>query len=417
MTGAATLLARTPEHYDTRESRDPALRERDLMARLPGLLAHAMQAPGWRRHLAGVDPAAVTARQALRALPLLRKSDLVGLQAADPPLGGFACVPTTAFRRLFVSPGPVAEPEGEGRDWWGMAAGLFAAGFRAGDVALNCFSYHLTPGAYLAESGLRALGGVVIPGGVGNTDQQVEAIRRYRPVGYLGTGDFLKIILDRAAETGRHCGSLTKAFTTGAALPPSLRAALADHGVAALQGYATADVGLIAYETIAETGLVVNEDRIVEIVRPGTGDPVPDGEIGEVVVTTFTRDYPMIRFATGDLSAVRPGRSDCGRTNIRLAGWLGRADQSAKVKGMFVHPSQVAEIARRHGDIGAVRLVVLRTGEQDAIRLEAEVPVPSDGLRDALADTLRDVTKLTGEIVLLRPGTLPEDGRRIVDTR
>ena len=404
-------------YFSVREVMDPEARERDLLGRLPGLVARAMQAPGWHRHLDGVDPAGVADRQGLARLPILRKADLMRLQAECPPLGGFACAPVSSFKRLFLSPGPVAEPEGHGPDWWGTARGLHAAGMRPGDIAINCFSHHLTPGARFVESGMHAIGATIIAGGVGNTDQQVEAICRYGATCYLGTPDFLKLLLDRAAELGKSMRTLTKRFVSGAALPFSLRVSLSAHSVSVLQGYASADLGLIAYETVPEDGLVINEERIVEVVDPVTGAPVEPGAVGEVVVTRFNADYPMIRLATGDLSAVKPGLSPCGRTNQRLAGWLGRADQSAKVKGMFVHPSLVAELARRFPEIANLRLLVLRAQDQEALRLEAECATAGAGLQQAIAQALRDVTKLGGEVLLTPPGTLAPDSRRIIDTR
>jgi len=404
-------------YFCAREVMDPEARERGLFARLPGLIAHAMQAPGWKRQLEGLDPRAVTDRNALGRLPILRKASLMQLQADHPPLGGLACAPASSFKRLFLSPGPVAEPEGDSPDWWGAARGLYAAGIRPGDVAINCFSYHLTPGARFVESGMHTIGATVIPGGIGNTDQQIEAIARYRATGYLGTADFLKILLDRAAELGKSTRTLSKAFVSGAALPSSLRSCFTAQGVSALQGYALADLGLIAYETVPEDGLVINEDRIVEIVHPVTCEPVEDGEVGEIVVTSFNNDYPMIRLATGDLSAIKPGQSTCGRTNRRLVGWLGRADQSAKVKGQFVHPTQVAEIARRFCEITAIRLIVFRMNEQDALRLEAECATITAPLELAISRALKDITKLSGDVVLVPPGTLTPDGRSIIDTR
>jgi len=298
-----------------------------------------------------------------------------------------------------------------------MARALFAAGFRPGDVVHNSFSYHLTPGAFIFESGLQALGCAVIPGGVGNTEMQVEAIAHLRPVGYAGTPDFLKVLLDAAQKSGKDVSSLERALVSGAALPASLRQELAARGVEALQCYAIAEVGIIAYESPAREGMIVNEHLMVEIVRPGTGDPVPDGEVGEVVVTSFNPDYPMIRLATGDLSAVLAGASPCGRTNMRIKGWMGRADQTTKVKGMFVHPGQVAEVARRHPELGRVRLAVTRAGEQDAMTLLAECGNSAAGLAEAVAATLQSVTKLRGEVKFVAPGSLPNDGKAIADER
>jgi len=407
----------TPDHFDQLETRDPAERERDLCGRLSGFVAQALGAPGWAAQLSGVDPAAVTSRAALVRLPLLRKSDLVALQKARPPFGGFNVTPPGRVRRLLMSPGPIFEPEGKGDDAWGAARALFAAGFRAGDVVHNSFSYHLTPGGFIMESGAAALGCAVVPAGTGNTEQQVEAIAHFRPRGYLGTPDFLKILLDAADKAGKDATSLKHALVSGAALPASLRTELAARGVAVRQCYAIAEVGVIAYESADGEGLIVNETLILEIVRPGTGDPVAAGEVGEVVVTSFNPDYPMIRLATGDLSALLPGRSPCGRSNMRIKGWMGRADQTTKVKGMFVHPGEIAEIGRRHPELGRLRLVVARAGEQDAMTLKAECAAPAHGLREAVAATLRAVTKLGGEVELVAPGSLPNDGKVIDDER
>lgn len=405
------------EHYDALETREPAQRDRENSAELPRLLMHALGAPGWSRQLAGIDVKSVASREALAKLPLLRKSDLPSLQKERPPFGGFNVSPPGKAKRLLMSPGPIFEPEGHGDDFAGVARALFAAGFRHGDIVLNCFSYHLTPGAWMFESGAQALGCAVIPGGVGNTEQQVEAIARLKPDGYVGTPDFLKILLDTAEKAGKDASSIKRALVSGAALPSSLRQEMAARGVEVLQCYAIAETGVIAYETPAREGLVVNENIIVEIVRPGTGDPVPDGEVGEVVVTSFNPDYPMIRLATGDLSAVLPGRSPCGRTNMRIKGWMGRADQTAKVKGMFVRPEQVAEVCKRHGELGRVRLVVTREGEQDAMTLHAEIGSSDASFADQVAATLQSVTKLKGAVRLVMPDTLPNDGKVIADER
>jgi phenylacetate-CoA ligase len=405
------------EHYDALETREPAQRDRENSAELPRLLMHALGAPGWSRQLADIDVKSVASREALAKLPLLRKSDLPSLQKERPPFGGFNVSPPGKAKRLLMSPGPIFEPEGHGDDFASVARALFAAGFRHGDIVLNCFSYHLTPGAWMFESGAQALGCAVIPGGVGNTEQQVEAIARLKPDGYVGTPDFLKILLDLAEKAGKDASSIKRALVSGAALPSSLRQEMAARGVEVLQCYAIAETGVIAYETPAREGLVVNENIIVEIVRPGTGDPVPDGEVGEVVVTSFNPDYPMIRLATGDLSAVLPGRSPCGRTNMRIKGWMGRADQTAKVKGMFVRPEQVAEVCKRHGELGRVRLVVTREGEQDAMTLHAEIGSSDANFADQVAATLQSVTKLKGAVRLVMPDTLPNDGKVIADER
>jgi phenylacetate-CoA ligase len=405
------------DHYDSLETRTPVLRESEETAVLAKVIAHAMTAPGWAKHLAGVDPKKVTSRAALAKLPVLHKADLADLQKAMPPFGGLNATSPSKVRRLLMSPGPLFEPEGHGKDHYGAARALFAAGFRAGDIVHNSFSYHLTPGAYILESGAQALGCAVIPGGVGNTEQQLEAIAHYRPAGYVGTGDFLKILLDTAAKSGKDVTSIKRGLASGAALPASLRAELKSRGVAVLQCYATAELGVIAYESDPPGGMIVNETLIVEIVRPGTGDPVPDGDVGEVVVTSFNPDYPMIRLGTGDLSAALPGVSPCGRTNMRIKGWMGRADQTAKVKGMFVHPKQVAEVASRHPELARLRLTVTRDNEQDVMTLAAECAAPGAALEGAVAATLQSVTKLKGAVKLVAPGTLPNDGKVIADER
>jgi phenylacetate-CoA ligase len=406
-----------PEHYDSMETRDPAVREREQLARLSEIVARAMTAPGWAKYLSGVNPKAVTSRAALASLPVLRKSDISALQKEHPPFGGLNVTAGNKVRRLLMSPGPIFEPEGAGADWWGTARALYAAGFRPGNIVHNSFAYHLTPGGFILESGAHALGCAVIPGGVGNTEQQLEAIAHYKPTGYVGTPDFLKILLDTAEKTGKDASSIKRGLVSGAALPASLREELGRRGVAVLQMYATAELGVIAYESEAREGMIVNETVMVEIVRPGTGDPVPDGEVGEVVVTSFNPDYPMIRLATGDLSALMPGVSPCGRTNSRIKGWMGRADQTAKVKGMFVHPKQVAEIATRHPELKRLRLVVDRAAEQDTMTLLAECASPDTKLETAVAATLQSITKLKGNVRLVAQGTLPNDGKLIADER
>jgi len=404
------------EFYDMLDTSDPDERERGLFNRLPGVIARALGAPGWAKHLRGIDPMNVASRAGLAKLPILHKSDLVALQREAPPFGGLNVTPPGKARRLFMSPGPIFEPEGRGEDFWGAVRALHAAGFRAGDVVHNSFSYHLTPGGFMLESGAIALGCAVIPAGVGNTEQQVEAITQFKPIGYVGTPDFLKILLDAAKNSGNDATSLRRGLVSGAALPDSLRREFLGRGVAVLQCYATAEVGVIAYESSAREGMIVNESVIVEIVHPGTGDPMPEGEVGEVIVTSFNPDYPMIRLATGDLSAVMPGVSPCGRTNMRIRGWMGRVDQTVKVKGMFVHPGQVVEVAKRHPELARVRLSVTREGEQDVMTLVAEC-VLRVGLADAVAATLQAVTKLKGRVELVVPGTLPNDGKLIVDER
>jgi phenylacetate-CoA ligase len=405
------------DHYDSLETRDPTEREADLFARLPEVLREAMRAPGYARHLAGIDPAAVVDRAALAKLPLLRKSELPALHKAAPPFGGLVIGGAGSFGRLFTSPGPIFEPEPLHADPWRGARALFAAGFRAGDVVLNTFSYHLTPGGFIFDASARALGCAVIPAGPGNTETQFELIEAYRPVGYSGTPDFLKILLDGAASAGRDVSSLKRALVSGAAFPKSLQEEIKSRGVDAYQAFGTADLGLIAYETSARDGMVVNEDLIFEIVRPGTGDPVPQGEVGEIVVTSLDPHHPWIRLALGDLTAALPGNSACGRTNIRIKGWLGRADQTTKVKGMFVRPEQIAEIARRHPELGRLRLVVSRESETDVMTLKAECASPSEAMHEQLIGSLRAVAKLGGAVELVPPGSLPNDGKVIADDR
>lgn len=406
-----------PDFCDELEGLDPAERERRLFRALPKQIARAMKAPGWAAHLSGVDADAVTSRAALARLPVMRKSDIAELQKKDPPFGGLSTKPAGTFGRLLMSPGPIFEPQAEGPDGYGAARACYAAGFRRDDIVHNSFAYHLTPGGFILESGCFALGCAVVPGGVGNTVQQLDAIAHYRPAGYVGTPDFLKILLDTAEKTGKDATSIKRALVSGAALPPSLRNELKQRGVAVLQCYATAELGVIAYESDAMDGMIVNESVIVEIVRPGTGDPVEEGEVGEMVVTSFNATYPMIRLATGDMSAFLPGVSPCGRTNMRIKGWMGRADQTAKVKGMFVHPKQVAEVASRHPQLGKLRLVVGRDNEQDTMTLMVECASPDAALEAAVATTLQAVTKLKGVVKLVAPGSLPNDGKVIADER
>ena len=417
----------THEHHDSLETRAPAERERDLLARLPRQVAHAKaKAPAYAELLAQVDAAGVTSRSALAALPVTRKHELLARQQAQratDPFGGFAAIGwrgrhvVRGARRVFQSPGAIYEPEGGAADYWRAARALFAAGFRGGDLVHNSFSYHLTPAGSMMESGAHALGCTVFPAGVGNTELQLQAMVELAPHAYVGTPSFLKIILDRAAESSTTLPSLTKALVSGEAFPPSLRDWLRARGVEAYQCYATADLGLIAYETSAREGLVLDEGVIVEIVRPGTGDPLPDGDVGELVVTTLNPDYPLIRFGTGDLSAMLPGTCPTGRTNGRIKGWMGRADQTAKVRGMFVHPGQVAEVARRHPEIGKARLVVSGEMANDRMALQVELQADAAGLTERIAQSVRDVTKLRAEVLACTPGSLPNDGKVIEDTR
>jgi phenylacetate-CoA ligase len=405
------------DHYDSLETRGSTERETDLFRRLPDVLRHASAAPAYAERMKGIDPASITSREALAALPVLRKAELPALQKAALPFGGLVPEAAGSFGRLFTSPGPIFEAEAAQSDPWRSARGLFAAGFRRGDIVLNTFSYHLTPGGFIMDSGARALGCAVIPAGPGNTEQQFELIEAYRPVAYCGTPDFLKILLDGAASAGRDVSSIKRALVSGAAFPKSLQEEFSGRGIEAYQAYATADLGFIAHETSARDGLVVNESIIVEIVRPGTGDPVPEGDVGEIVVTTLDPHHPFIRLALGDLTAAIPGVSPCGRTNMRIKGWMGRADQATKVKGMFIRPEQVAEIGRRHPELGRLRLVVTRDGETDVMALKAETANPTGDLATAVGATLQSVTKLKGTVTLVAPGTLPNDGKAIADER
>ncbi|OEZ27511.1 phenylacetate--CoA ligase family protein [Variovorax boronicumulans] len=410
------------DHYDQLEIRDPAERERDLLAALPRQITQAQTATSaFTKILDGVKPADVTSREALAKLPVTRKSELLDLQKArraDDPFGGFASIVRgPRMPRIFASPGTIYEPEGEARDYWRTARALHAAGFRSGELIHNSFSYHMTPAGSIMESGAHAMGCTIFAGGTGQTEQQLEAIVDLKPDGYAGTPSFLKILLEKAEEKGQKLPWFTKALVSGEAFPPSLHDWIAAHGVQGIQCYATADLGLIAYETSARQGLVIDEGVLVEIVRPGTGDPVPDGEVGEIVVTTFNPDYPLVRFGTGDLSAVLAGTCPTGRTNKRIKGWLGRADQTTKVRGMFVHPSQVAEVVRRFPEIVRARLVVSGEMGDDQMTFKLECAGAPAGLDARIADAVREVTKLRGTIELVAPGTLPNDGKVIEDAR
>ncbi len=408
-------------HFDTLETRDPEQREHWLLAQLPRQIAHAKRATkAFAKLLADVEPAEITSREALARLPVLRKSELLDMQKAVRPFGGFAATRWGGERdapaHVFASPGPIYEPEGPRADYWRLARALHAAGFRRGDLVHNTFSYHFTPAGSMMETAARALGCTVFPAGVGQTEQQVQAIADLAPDGYVGTPSFLRIILEKADEMGIALPSLRKATVSAEPFPPSLRDAWIARGIGGYQVYATADVGSIAYETSAREGLVVDEGVLLEIVRPGTGDAVDAGEVGEVVVTPIDNaDYPLVRFGTGDLSALMPGASPCGRTNMRIKGWMGRADQRTKVKGMFVDPSQVAAIVRRHPGIGRARLVVDNPDGNDRMTLHVEIAPGGD--RDAIIATIRDVTKLRGDVAVRSPGELPNDGRVIDDVR
>jgi phenylacetate-CoA ligase len=412
------MTASMSDYYDALETRDPAVRARDQFNRLPAQIAHAKAAaPAFAEILDGVDERSVDGPAALSQLPVTRKSDLLALQKVRRPFGGFAATPLGQLGRVFGSPGPIYEPEARRQDYWRLARALFAAGFRRGDLVHNSFSYHFTPAGAMLESGAHALGCAVFPAGVGQTELQLQAIRDLAPRGYVGTPSFLKILLEKAIEGGAPVESLRKALVSGEALPASLRERIGEHGIDILQCYATADLGLIAYESEAQQGLIVDEGLVVEIVRPGSDDPVAEGEVGEVVVTTFNPDYPLIRFGTGDLSAVLPGTSPCGRTNLRIVGWLGRADQTTKVKGMFVHPSQVNEVVKRHPRILRARLVVGSEDDVDVMTLHCEVEEGDPELAREIAASVREVCKLRGDVLFTEPGALKNDGKVIDDTR
>jgi phenylacetate-CoA ligase len=411
------------EYYDSLETRDPPERERALLAALPAQIAHAKNnAPGFSRILAGIDAQSVTSRSALARLPVTRKSDLAELQKQQPPLGGLNATPLNKLAKIFVSPGPVYEPQGASPNWWRSARALFAAGFRAGDLVVNTFAYHFTPAGSMLESGALALGCAVVPTGTGQTEMQVSTIADLRVSAFIGTPSFLKLIVDKADELKADLSSLKRAMVGGEYLPPVLRTSLDGRGIRVMQSYATADLGLLAYESALPDGSVVegmilDEDLLLEIVRPGTGDPVAAGEVGEVVITTFNPDYPLIRFATGDLSALLPGASPCGRTNVRIRGWMGRADQTTKVRGMFVTPKQVHEIVRRHPEVVKARLVVAGATGNDSMTLRCELGSMDAWLEPALIASIRDVTKLRGEVQFVPAGSLPNDGKIIDDTR
>ena len=414
-------------HMDALETRDPATREAALLAALPGQIAHTQQnAPAFAEILKDVNAADITSRNALAKLPVIRKYELLEKQKAARAVGGSVFGGFSAVRygqqmpRVFSSPGPLYEPEGSHPDYWRMARAIAAAGFESGELIHNCFSYHFTPAGSMMETGAHALGCTVFPGGIGQTEQQVQAMAELQPAGYIGTPSFLKIILEKAAEMGVALPSVKKALVSGEAFPPSLRDWMLERGVNAFQCYATADVGLIAYETSARQGLVVDEGVIVEIVRPGTGDPVPEGEVGELVITSLNPDYPLIRFGTGDLSAILVGTCPTGRTNQRIKGWMGRADQTTKVRGMFVHPGQVAEVVKRFPAALRARLVVQGEMANDSMALHVETTAASGAeaeLKLQIAEAIRDITKLRSEVHLVAPGSLANDGKVIEDAR
>ena len=414
------------EFFDLLETRSAGERAHALASALPAQVAAAQRTPAMAEALSGVDAASVTSLAALASLPVTRKYELLERQQAQrssDAFGGYSAIGWAALRglsgarRVYQSPGPIYEPEGTRADYWRVARALFAAGFRAGQLVHNSFSYHLTPGAWMMESGAAALGCTVFPGGVGNTELQLQAMQDLRPDGYCGTPSFLRILLEKAAESGTALPSLKRALLSGEAFPPSLRDWLRERGIEGYQTYATADVGVIAFETTAREGLVVEEGVVVEIVRPGTGDVLPEGEVGEVVVTVLHPEYPLLRFGTGDLSAVLAGRSPCGRSNQRIKGWMGRADQTAKVRGMFVHPSQVAQVLKRHPELLRARLVVEGEMANDRMTLHVEAATAPEGLAQAVTHSVRELTKLRCEVLLAAPGSLPNDGKVIEDAR
>ena len=410
-------------HYDALETRSAEEREAALMAALPRQIAHAKsKAPGFGEILAKFDPMAINSRKALATLPVTRKSDLGELQAKRRPLGGLNAAPVDQLAKIFMSPGPIYEPEGRSADWWRSARALYAGGFRAGDLVVNTFAYHFTPAGSMLESGALAIGCSVVPAGVGQTELQIAAIGDLKINGYIGTPSFLKLIVEKAAESGADISSLKKAHVGAEYLPPALRQAMLARGIRVTQSYGSADLGSIAYESQApdgavNEGMILDEGLLLEIVRPGTGDPLPAGEVGEVVITTFNPDYPLLRFGTGDLSAVLPGASPCGRTNTRIRGWMGRADQSTKVRAMFVTAKQVNEVVRRHPEILKARLVVEGETGNDRMTLKCEVKERPGGLAEAVVGSIRDLTKLRGEVELVAPGSLPNDGKVIDDLR
>ena len=418
------------KYYEQREALGVAEREARFFARLPDALERARQgAAAISRQLEGIDVRDIRDRAALANIPVVRKSQLIELQTAahgiesattrvqDRVFGGFSTIGWGDAARVFCSPGPIYEPESHRDDYWGFARALYAAGFRRGDLVHNCFSYHFTPAGSMMETAAHALGCTVFPGGTGQTEQQLQAMLDLRPAGYTGTPSFLRIIIEKAAEAGGAVPAVQRALFSGEAYPPSLHEWFRERGIDGYQAYGTADLGMIAFETEGREGLVVNEDLLLEIVRPGTGEPVPDGEVGEVVVTTLNPDYPLLRFGTGDLSAIMPGTSPCGRGNLRIRGWMGRADQTTKVRGMFVHPAQLAQIIARHPGIGRARLVVSGAVGKDAMVLKIETDSGSRDFREEVAQTVREITKLRAEVECVAPGSLPNDGKVIEDAR
>ena len=406
------------EHYDSLETRDPEERERALIQAVSAQVAHAkIKAPIYKSLLADIDSEEIIDVEAIAKLPITRKSELIEQQKNNRPFGGYAAIVAPELAHIFASPGPIYEPGSNRHDYWRFARTLYAAGFRPGERIHNCFSYHFTPAGSMLDNGAHALGCSVIPAGVGQSELQVQTIADLSPQGYVGTPSFLKIILEKADELDTDISSVTKALVTGEALPSSLRTGFVERGIRTQQCYGTADLGAIAYESSAQEGLIIDEGVFLEIVRPGTGDILADGEVGEIVVTSLNPEYPLIRFATGDLSAVMDGASPCGRTNLRIKGWMGRADQTTKVRGMFVHPEQVAEVVKRHPEIQKARLVIEWIDESDRIKLKCETTSPDESLADSIANSIREICKLRGEVELLEPDSLPNDGKVIDDIR
>ncbi len=406
------------DYYDSLETRSPDERAAAQFDALRAQVEHVKASTAaYGKSLAEVEPATITDAETFSRLPLTRKSELIELQKSDRPFGGYIAPGEPPYSHVFASPGPIYEPGFDVADFWRFARALYASGFRPGDLVHNTFSYHFTPAGQMFDNAAQALGCAVIPAGVGQTELQVQTISDLRPDGYVGTPSFLKIILDKADELGSDAGSISKAMVSGEALPPPLREGFAGRGIDVLQCYGTADLGLIAYESSAREGLIVDEGVYLEIVRPGTGELVAEGEVGEVVVTNLGREYPLLRFATGDLSAVLPGQSPCGRTNLRIRGWMGRADQTVKVRGMFIHPEQIDRVVKRHAEISKARLVVDWVDQADEITLQCEVSDYDDSLGAAIAESVRSICKLRGGVELLPPGNLPNDGKVIDDIR
>ena len=411
-------MSNDSKFFDDLETRSPELREQELFELLPEMLAKAKStSESWEKHLSEVDVSEIKSRADLTKIPIFRKSDLISKQSSIPPFGGFVVGEKAEFTRYYMSPGPIWEPEGIGSDPWNAARALFAANFRRGDLVHNTFSYHMTPGGFMIDSGAISLGCAVFPAGTGNTELQLQAIKDLRPTAYAGTPDYLKVLLDSGKAENLDLTCIKKAAVSGGALFPSLRQEYEDQGISIKQSYATGDLGIIAYESEAKDGLIVNENYLVEIVKPGTGTPVQIGEVGELVVTSFNSVYPLIRFATGDLSAIMDGNSPCGRTNVRIKGWMGRADQRTKVKGMFVDPAQIERVISRYESISKARLTVTRAEEQDNMTLLVETTESNQELSLNIADTLREITKLKGDVKLVEIGSLPNDGKVISDDR